>query len=269
VRLSAEELAEYATQYGLSALDAQRDYVAIRVAHAMTSDAEVGERFALKGGFILRYGYGSPRTSKDIDATIGTQHDRLDPGRLQRSVRGECADLSLTFDPRTPRRGVDTLDFGNVNYAGPLGRGFLTIEMSYREDLILPPRRVLIDSFGVPPFRVRALAIDEMIAEKWRCLVQRSPRRPGDLYDLWYLWCDVRERAPASPEDVISPGAIRNLVPRKVDWPEGAAGLVSAVDRYQPTWASAVGDTLPGNSPSFAEARAAVLEAGRAWTPWR
>lgn len=267
--LLPEELTEYATAYGLTAQVAQRDYVAVRVAHAIASDPAIGDQIAIKGGFALRYGYGSPRTSKDIDGTIGTRHAALDPAKLQRVVRNQCRDLSIQFDPRNPSIGVDSLAFGNIEYVGPLGAGFLTLELSYREDLILVPRRLEIDAFGVPTFAIRALAIDEMIAEKWRCLVQRSPRRPGDPYDLWFMWSDFRLRKPRTADDIIDAAMIKRLIPRKVELHDARATMTKMLDQYERAWPGAIGDTLPGNAPGFAEVREAVLEAARAWTPWR
>ena len=266
--LLPEELSDYATEYGLSDAVAQRDYVAIRVAHAIASDAGVGGVLAVKGGFGLRYGYGSRRTSKDIDGTIGTRHSALDPKRLQRVVRNQCADLQITFDPKNPEIGVDTLDFGNVEYVGPVGPGVLTLEMSYREDLILPARSLDIEAIGVPKFAIRALAIDEMIAEKWRCLVQRSPRRPGDPYDLWYLWTDSSKREPRGADDIIDGDAIKRLVPQKVTLHNPRDVLQTAVDQYKPVWPGAVGHVLPSDAPSFDEVRKAIVDASRAWTPW-
>lgn len=267
--LTPEKLTEYATEYGLPADIAQRDYVAIRVAHAIASDKGVGDQIALKGGFVLRYGYGSHRTSKDIDGTIGTKHDAVDPKRLQRVVRNQCADLSVKFDPKNATVGVDSLDFGNIEYVGPLTRGFLTIEMSYREDLVVEARKLKIDSFGVGPFLVRALAIDEMIAEKWRCLVQRSPRRPGDLYDLWYLWSDFKNRPPHDADDTITDAEVQRIVPMKIDCPGGKDAVVAALDAYRGRWVADIGDALPSDAPAFDIARSAVMEAARAWTPWR
>lgn len=266
--LLPEELAEFAEVYGLTAAVAQRDYVAVRVAHAIASDAAVGEVIAIKGGFALRYGYGSPRTSKDIDGTIGTRHAALDPKRLQRVVRNQCSDLHLTFDPRNPEIGVDTLDFGRLDYVGPFGAGVLTLEMSYREDLLSPPRRLEIDAFGVPLFNIRALSIEEMIAEKWRCLVQRSPRRPGDPYDLWYLWEDFSRRPPRSADDQIDASQVRALVPRKVDLHDPWSVILQAIDQYEFVWLSAIGRDLPADAPSFGQVRKSVLDAARAWTPW-
>lgn len=267
--LPPEELTEYATEYGIAADVAQRDYVAVRVAHAIASDGALASQIALKGGFALRYGYGSARTSKDIDGTIGTRHAALDPKRLQRTVRGQCADLDLRFDPRNPEIGVDSLDFGNLEYKGPLGPGFLTLEMSFREDLILPARALMIDAFGVPAFTVRALAIDEMIAEKWRCLVQRSPRRPGDPYDIWFLWADFRKRPPRTADDIIDSDAVRGLVPRKVVLHDGSAEVTAALRGYAHVWPAAVGDVLPLDAPGFGEVERAILDAAREWTPWK
>ncbi len=266
--LSAEELLEYAEQYGLKDGLAQRDYVAVRVAHAIASDPSVASVIAIKGGFALRYGYGSPRTSKDIDGTIGTKHGALDPKRLQRVVRGQCADLGITFDPKDPQIGVDSLDFGNIVYVGPIGRGSLTLEMSYREDLILPPRRLTIDAFGVPKFEIRALAIDEMIAEKWRCLVQRSPRKPGDPYDLWFLWADFRNRKPRSADDLIDGAMVKKLIPQKVVLHDGGVTLIKMLDQYRSAWPAAIGQTVPSDAPPFDDVRRAVLQAAKAWTPW-
>lgn len=267
--LGPEELTEYAIEYGLTAAIAERDYVAVRVAHAIASDPAVGDQIAIKGGFALRYGYGSPRTSKDIDGTIGTKHAALDPKVLQRVVRNQCRDLSLNFELKTPAMTADTLDFGNIGYVGPLSSGFLTLEMSYREDLILKPRMLEIDSFGVPKFAIRAMAVDEMIAEKWRCLVQRSPRKPGDPYDLWFLWTDFRLRRPRTADDIIDAAMVKSLVPKKVTVHGGHATMIQMLDLYAQTWASAIGDTVPEDAPGFAELRAAVVEAARAWTPWR
>ena len=265
--LSPEDLREWADRYKLNPALAQRDYVAVRVAHAIASDPGVASELAMKGGFVLRFGYGSPRTSKDIDGTVGTRHSALDPARLQRIVRSQCTDLDVKMGK--PTQGSDTLDFGNVAYVGPLGRGFLTIEMSFREDLLLPARSLTIDAFGVPAFSVRALAVDEMIAEKWRCLVQRSPRKPGDPFDLWYLWTVFRHEKPRSADDIIDPSEVVALVPKKVDYRQGLAGMRQALAQYKAVWPAALGDALPVDAPGFREVEAAVLAAAREWTPWR
>ena len=264
--LTPEELTDYAERYGLTAPLAQRDYVAVRVAHAIASDDTVMNSLAMKGGFVLRFGYGSPRTSKDLDGTIGTRHSNVDPVRVQRLVRNQCQDISLRMGAFTT--GVDSLDFGDISYSGPLGNGHLSLEMSFREDLVLPARALTIDAFGVAPFKVRAIALNEMIAEKWRCLVERRTK-PGDPYDLWYLWSEVRTRKPMTADDLVDPAEVRRLVPRKTSFAGGLAGVGAALENYRRGWPAAIGDPLPTNAPKFSEVEAAVLEAARAWTPWK
>lgn len=143
-------------------------------------------------------------------APRGTRKENLEPGRLQRIVRNGCDDLGLTFNPKSATMGVDSLDFGTIEYAGPAGRGVLALELSLREDWILDREQLVIEAYGIPRFSVQAMALAEMVAEKWRCLIQRSPRRPGDPYDLWLLWSVVRTGARGAELD---PRVIRELVP--------------------------------------------------------
>ena len=267
--LTPEELQEYANQYQVSVDLAQRDYVACRVAHAICSDDSVAKGLVFKGGFVLRLGHGSPRTSKDIDGTIGTKKQAVDPDRLQRVVRSGCRDLWLRFSLARVE-GSDSLDFGILDYAGPLGPGKLALEFSLREDLLLPRGELVIDAFDIPAFKAPVMALPEMVAEKWRCLIQRAPRRPGDPYDLWFLWTDVRHRTQVSPEDELRPDVIKWAVPKKItlDRAEARTAVADALAQYRPAWRSHFGVDLPDGSPSFEEIANAVQEAARAWTPW-
>ncbi len=268
--LTPEELQDFAETYGIAIDLAQRDYVACRVAHAIASDQTVADTIAFKGGFVLRIGHASPRASKDINGTLGTKKQNLEPARLQRIVRNGCHDLEIRFTPRTAIAGTDSLDFGEIGYQGPVGAGRLALELSLREDWIMPRRRLSIDAYGIPPFEVCSMALPEIVAEKWRCLVQRSPRRPGDPYDLWFLWTVVRGRTEAPPEDAVVPDRIRRLVPQKVTLgrKESARVLREALAGYRPGWEGARGDAIPADSPRFDEVAGAVEMAAREWTTW-
>lgn len=268
--LTAEELQDLAETYGIAIDLAQRDYVACRVAHAIASDTTIADTIAFKGGFVLRIGHASPRASKDIDGTLGTKKQNLEPARLQRTVRNGCHDLGIRFTPRTAIAGADSLDFGEIRYRGPVGAGRLALELSLREDWIMPRRRLRIDAYGIPPFEVWSMALPEIVAEKWRCLVQRSPRRPGDPYDLWFLWSVVRDRTEAAPEDALVPDTIRRLVPQKVALgrTESARVFREALAGYRPGWEGARGDAIPTDSPRFDDVAEAIEVAARAWTTW-
>lgn len=56
------------------------------------------------------------------------------------------------------------------------------MEVSYREDVILPPSVASIGEPYYKPFEIPVLQLDEIAAEKLRTLAQRS--RPTDLSDL-------------------------------------------------------------------------------------
>jgi Nucleotidyl transferase AbiEii toxin, Type IV TA system len=269
-KLTAEELEDFAERYDVPIDLAQRDYVACRIAQAIASDPTVADVIAFKGGFVLRIGHASPRTSKDIDGTLGTRKQNLEPARLQRGVRNRCDDLSVKFEIRDVSAGTDTLDFGPIEYAGPIGRGRLALELSLREDWIMPRSRITIAAYGIPSFEIWAMALPEIVAEKWRCLVQRSPRRPGDPYDLWFLWTAVRIRVATVPEDELVAATIRTLVDRKVvqSKSDAAKKLGLTLGAYRPGWEGARGEAIPADSPKFDEVEKAVMAAAKDWTNW-
>jgi hypothetical protein len=266
--LTPEELDAFSAEYDLPPAIAERDYVACRVAHAITEDAEMHDAVAFKGGFILRNGYGSERTSKDIDTTIGRRMESLDPERLRRIIRGRCSDLAIRFPRTKPVRGVDSLDLGAFYYAGPFGGGKLVLEMSRREDWIEPLVDLTIDRFGIPAFQIACLAPEELIAEKWRCLIQRAPRRFGDPYDLWFLWTVVNERGLGPTWSGIRPDLVRELVPQKVKGGT-TSSMLQALESYRTGWARAKGNVIPETAPDFGTVARAVQEAAAKWTPWR
>jgi hypothetical protein len=268
--LTPEELQDFAEAYGVAVDLAQRDYVACRVAQAIASDPTVADAIAFKGGFVLRMAHASPRTSKDIDGTLGTRKENLEPPRLQRLVRNGCQDLSVRFTPRMATMGTDSLDFGEIAYHGPTGPGILALELSLREDWIMPRSRLAVDAYAIPAFAVWSMALTEIVAEKWRCLVQRSPRRPGDPYDLWFLWTVARPRAMAGSGEELDPETVRMLVPRKVALGKAEAPRVyrAALQGYQRSWEGARGDAIPADAPRFEEVAQAVEAAAREWTPW-
>ena len=265
--LEREELEEYADAYDVAPAIAQRDYAACRVAHAIASDASLASSLAFKGGFVLRNGYHSERASKDMDATVGRRRETVDASRLKNTVQRRCSDLHLRFERGPATIGVDSVDLGPISYRGPLSEAKILLELSRREHWIRDPVTIEIDRFGIPPFTIQALMLEEMIAEKWRCLLQRAPRRPGDPYDIWYLW--TQSRASAAPAlFVVDAGLVCELVPQKIDGGDLRA-VATSLDEYRPTWENARGDVLPESAPSFEEVADAVTQAARRWTSWR
>jgi uncharacterized protein len=266
--LEREDLQRYAEEYGMPLTDAERDYVACCIASAIAMDDSVWKAIAFKGGFVLRYGYDSSRTSKDIDTTVGRKTETLSVEALQLIIKRKCAQLKIRFNTPAEPIKKKSIDLGPIGYTGPVGgRGELLLELSRREDPIRPLIEVEINRFGLPPFLIQALSIEEMIAEKWRCLIERSPERPGDLFDLWYYWTDLAKRPVGTDWPGIDPSEVRLLVPRKIKQVT-LPRMMDAIESNRRGWEASRRDVIPADAPQFDEVKEAIVEAAREWTPW-
>lgn len=185
-------LAQLAEDLGVPAAEFERDYVLVSIAAQLQED--FGDAFCFKGGFVLRHVHGQRRLSIDIDATRhNPARHKLDSGEVRRSInRAGHGLVKLRASEPATDSGV-SLDFDDVAYRGPLGRGKVAVEVSYREALVLEPVQAPIGLPFFDPFEVTVMAPDEIVAEKLRTLVQR--RRPTDLSDLAFLLSNVEVNA--------------------------------------------------------------------------
>jgi predicted nucleotidyltransferase component of viral defense system len=160
----------------------ERDFALVTIAARLVSS--YGEQLCFKGGFVLRHVHGHERFSKDIDATrTNPPENKLDSVAMAETIRQSGMRNLLTLDPGEPVTDSGrSLDFGQIRYSGPLGKGFVSVEVSYREAVIEPPELVAIGEPYYEPFKVPVMQLDEIVAEKLRALVQRV--RPTDLSDL-------------------------------------------------------------------------------------
>jgi hypothetical protein len=209
---------------------------------------------SLKGGMLMRGELGSPRTSADIDFSTGHQR-RPDADAIGADLRraGRAFDLRLDESPETTSGGF-VIDF---TFASRCDGGRAKLEVSVREDLVLPIRNATLLSVGlaIPPFSTPAIDLTEGLAEKLRALCQRS--QPRDLYDTWfYLIRSGRH---------FDPRTLRTTVDRKLAltrygrWRSGLwrthLGDIAA------TWEATLGDWLtPDEMPTFSDV---VEEVGR------
>jgi hypothetical protein len=81
-----------------------------------------------------------------------------------------------------------SLDFEHITYTGPLGSGFVSVEVSYREVLVKKPYLASVGQPYYEPFEIPVMQLDEIAAEKLRALAQRQ--RPTDLSDLAMILSD-------------------------------------------------------------------------------
>ena len=145
---------------------------------------DYGDQLCFKGGFVLRHAYGHMRFSKDLDATrINPPKHKLDAAAVAESIGRAGMRNLLEIQPGPI--DIDTgrgLGFDSVAYRGPLGKGTVALEVSYRETVIEPSVPTEVGLPFYDPFVIPVMNINEIVAEKMRALSQR--RRPTDLADL-------------------------------------------------------------------------------------
>jgi predicted nucleotidyltransferase component of viral defense system len=176
------ELQDLIEQSGRDADLVKRDFALVTVVAGLAD--RFGESLCFKGGFVLRHVYKHQRFSKDLDATrINPPKNKLDSSEVAAAIRASSVHNLLTLNPHEPQTDSGrSLDFDNVTYRGQVGdQGQISVELSYREDVIEPPDIVAVGPPYYEPFEIPAMRLDEIVAEKLRALAQRQ--RPTDLAD--------------------------------------------------------------------------------------
>jgi len=157
-----------------------RDFALVTVAARLA--ATYADALCFKGGFVLRHVHGHERFSRDIDATrTKPPKHKLDAEEVTGEIARAGMSGLVTLKPSPPATDSGrSLDFDRIAFASPLADGLVSVEISYREDVLDP----CVELIGPPyydPFAVWVLSLDEIVAEKLRALCQRT--RPTDLAD--------------------------------------------------------------------------------------
>lgn len=176
------ELQDLVETLGRDAGLIERDFALMTIAAGLVT--AYGNSLCFKGGFVLRHVFGHERFSKDIDATrINPPKSKLDSREVADTIQksGMRNLLSLRANPPATDTGR-SLDFDNIRYTSPGGTGFVSVEVSYREAVVMEPDMVAIGSPYYEPFEIPVMQLEEIVAEKLRALAQRE--RPTDLSDL-------------------------------------------------------------------------------------
>lgn len=151
------------------------DYLQLRLAEATSRDTALFKLCVWNGAFVMRFVLQSARGSGDLDATVGKKKDRVDPQRIRQRLKQACQDLGIEI-PRAEEveAGDRSVRFAPIDWVDPnIGKVSTSIDLSMREDLVLPLRRTF-DLGLVPAFDVLHIVLNEQVAEKMRCLVARD-----------------------------------------------------------------------------------------------
>lgn len=221
--ISRDEISSKAKELDIHAANVQRDYVFGWLLKAISEDPYLGTLLVLKGGNCFRKVYfPETRFSEDLDFSTS---ESLDVSRLQASLASCCASIQavtgVVFDPERHSVKEDrvigvggehrqTIYKARVYFSDFFGnRSDLQIavrlDVTEFDRIYLPTQRRPI----VHPYSdgdnckgsIQCLALEEMIASKMKCLLQR--RHSHDFFDMAYTYI-VRNEAEVDRSDVMS-----------------------------------------------------------------
>jgi len=186
---------------------------------AFAHDVRLFEGYALKGGSALQRVYQTPRASADLDFSsrerLASPGAPLSPADAQALLDAFVQQLNAALDAVKAAYGFRILHVQSAHVlpSGQAGRsershpafvvkvGYasrpatlplsakVTLDISLYETVC----GVTVEDVGGVPVQVSAL--NDIVAEKLRALLQqvtRNRNRPGDVYDLWFLITKAR-----------------------------------------------------------------------------
>lgn len=231
---------------GVDALIAERDYVLAHiVAQLHRAKPTDGGQLVFKGGTALRLVHiGDYRYSADLDFTI--------IGARVSAASASMAEVLVAAREHAGFPLLELSDSGNrIAYVGPLEASkprLLKLDISDSEVVATVEQHTILDGVwsdlpDAVPFAV--YSIDEIAAEKLRCVIQRVECR--DLYDIFRLVEDMG----------VSLVEVRLLFEQKaaakgLDPAAFADKFADRIDRYKRRWGREMSDHL-AEPPRFDE----------------
>ena len=226
--LTRNDLISYKDATGFNLGQIEKDYVQHLV--LMNLYRRISDELTFKGGTALQKTYGLNRFSEDLDFTLAKNIklapiiDKVLTGMnifgckaAQKKIKED--ELSITFQ---------------IKAEGPLYEGsdksltYTTLEMSKREEILLPPviNTIIPIYKDLPPYMLHTMNPSEIMAEKIRAIIVREKSR--DIYDTYFL---IKKGVKTSI-DAIN----RKLSYYDRDFNE--EGLFKALKRKEKTWKS-------------------------------
>ena len=213
--ISEHELRRIAGRGGIGIGQAEHEYVVLCTLDALSQVAPLSKTFCLKGGTALSQLYfPSWRHSVDLDFSVlpSFPEDRLQPGIEEWLERvRELHGVQVRLRDFHKVDGAARL---RAQFIGPLRHpNRLLLDVTLDEPVILPPQRrgVVTELFAYPQPTVLVYALEEILAEKLRSLLERGKAR--DYYDVWRLLKE--EAAVATKAEVLDLSTVRWVLREK------------------------------------------------------
>ncbi|MFO0850333.1 MAG: nucleotidyl transferase AbiEii/AbiGii toxin family protein [Gemmataceae bacterium] len=262
---------------GVTVDEARKRFVQFVTLVSIAGRPAVGGTLAFKGGNALRFLFGSPRSTVDLDFTVtgglpDTEpdlrrvfDDALRTGGRKHGIKVRCQRVHR--NPPSPAATRPTYEI-KVGFQFPGDRYFadyeatdravpsaIVLEVSFNDVVCETEYRPLGPDDGAT---IRACTLNDIVAEKLRALLQQVPRgrtRPQDVFDIARI---VRLPAPALDLGRVAEYLVRKCVEREVTATR-AAFRNPEVERRAGTGYDDILKLTQGEFPPFAEAWAVVL----------
>ena len=181
--ITRRELKQQAMRQGGALGALEKDYILTLILRRLYVEEIWRNTLVFKGGTALHKFYLGRRLSLDLDFTA---HEPVSVEAIRPvleipeipEIQGHIKDI---------RQFHDALTINRLGFMGPLQHpNSVKIDISFREQVQLPPRQMILTTSYSPPFAVTCMAIEEILAEKIRATLMRRIQR--DYFDLWLLF---------------------------------------------------------------------------------
>jgi predicted nucleotidyltransferase component of viral defense system len=200
------ELVTWQKRWGVTVDEARKRFVQFVVLESIAADSELRDRLSFKGGNALRFVYGSPRSTVDLDFTASAllpdDADRIrafldramDRGGRTFGIKLKCQRVE-----RKPPKNKGTMPTYAVavGFQFPEDRGYANFESSPRPVVTVVKIEISLNDVVCEtltkqlspehPAQIRACTLEDILAEKLRALLQQVARnrtRPQDAFDI-------------------------------------------------------------------------------------
>jgi len=252
--ISKSELTRIAEMKHLTIRNAEKDYLLEFLLYSLSDDRR---SLVFKGGTALYKFYNLNRFSEDLDFdAIGK---RLDSDKIIKKI---IRNLELSGMQRALPEKIEYSNETNIRFAirGPLYDGSknsmsrVIINISKRERPISPSIKLLISTFPeIPSFELSVLNIEEIAAEKIRCIITRE--KPRDIYDLWFL----------SKKGITLDVSLINKKLKIYKLIYDSEKFIEKVNEKQKMWKRDLQDLIIGSLPKFDDVVAELINWSKTW----
>ncbi len=208
--ITTAELHRVTAEEGLRFDQVEKDYIILWILAGLSHLQSLAKGWVFKGGTCLRHCYyPGYRFSEDLDFSCRPESGRLDAARealkdVTQWIQETSGIRMRTKEPRTIPGDFQVEIAVEYSRGGQRVRGLpsVKIHLTFDEPVLTEPNSCRVEPrySDLLHFQVTAYSKSEILAEKMRALLQQQRKwpRPRDLYDLWFILCNQREKIDAN-----------------------------------------------------------------------